>query len=47
MDSHKPLVMSEAAISKRLKNLEEYIRSKRKSKDREDAVSHASLVIDT
>ncbi|TNV83463.1 hypothetical protein FGO68_gene778 [Halteria grandinella] len=42
-----PLVMSEAAINKRLKNLEDYIQSKKRLKDREDAVSHASQVIDT
>ena len=42
-----PLVMSEAAINKRLKNLEEYIHSKKRLKDREDAASHASQVIDS
>jgi hypothetical protein len=40
-------MMSEAAVSKRIKNLEEYIGAKKKQKDREDAVSHASQVIDS
>ena len=38
--------MSDAAMSKRLKNLEEFINSKRRMRDREDAVSVASQVLD-
>lgn len=42
-----PLVMSEAAVNKRLKNLDEYIAAKRNLRDREDAISHASQIIET
>jgi len=37
-----PLGMTEAAISKRLKNLEEFINSKKRARDRDDAISVAS-----
>jgi len=37
-----PLGMSEAAMSKRLKNLEEFINSKKRMRDREDAISVAT-----
>ncbi len=39
--------MSDAAMQKRLKNLEEYVSQKRKLRDREDAISVASQLIDT
>jgi hypothetical protein len=42
-----PLGMTEAAISKRLKNLEEFINSKKRARDRDDAISVASQVLDT
>jgi hypothetical protein len=41
-----PLGMSDAAMNKRLKNLEEFINSKKRLRDREDAVSVASQVLD-
>lgn len=37
-----PLGMTEAAINKRLKNLEEFINSKKRARDRDDAISVAS-----
>jgi hypothetical protein len=46
-EKSQPLVMSDAAMQKRLKNLEEYVNQKRKLKDREDAMSVASQLIDT
>lgn len=39
--------MSEAAMQKRLKNLEEYVNQKKRLRDREDAISVASQLIDT
>jgi hypothetical protein len=47
VDEKSPLVMSDAAMQKRLKNLEEYVNQKKKLKDREDAMSVASQLIDT
>ena len=37
-----PLGMTEAAINKRLKNLEDFINSKKRVRDRDDAISVAS-----
>jgi len=39
--------MSYAAMQRRLKNLEEYVNQKKKIRDREDAMSVASQLIDT
>jgi hypothetical protein len=39
--------MSDAAMQRRLKNLEEYVNQKKKIRDREDAMSVASQLIDT
>ena len=39
--------MSDAAMQRRLKNLEEYVNQKKKLRDREDAMSVASQLIDT
>ena len=37
-----PLGLTESAMNKRLKNLEEFINSKKRLKDKEDAISVAS-----
>jgi len=42
-----PLTMSDAAMQRRLKNLEEYVNQKKKLRDREDAMSVASQLIDS
>ena len=39
--------MSDAAMQRRLKNLEEYVNQKKKIRDREDAMSVASQLIDS
>lgn len=42
IDDKAPLTMSDAAMQRRLKNLEEYVNQKKKIRDREDAISVAS-----
>lgn len=46
IDNKNSLAMSDAALNKRWKNLEDYI-SRKNTKDRDDALSHASQYIET